>query len=248
MRDNASQACTCFAYGNGRGYDHRMTEAARTWMDGDMKGAGVGARAGGTGAGAGAVTSTRDIARAAVRARLVEVALDLFRREGFDQVTVNKVSAAAGVSRSTFLRYFASKEDAILLAFDTQDEQAADAVRSWPPAEDEWAALRHAMRLNLGPFRQAPEDVLPLARLLEETPALAAGRREKQVRWRDALARALAERAGEPASAVPPVRTLVRAAAAVECLNIAVEQWTRSEGRADLDALLDRAFEALRGE
>ncbi|MFD8963850.1 TetR/AcrR family transcriptional regulator [Streptomyces sp. NPDC059568] len=45
-------------------------------------------------------TSTRDIARAAVRAELAQVAFDLFRREGFDRVTVNDVAAAAGVSRS----------------------------------------------------------------------------------------------------------------------------------------------------
>lgn len=37
------------------------------------------------------------------------MAFELFRREGFDYVTVNDVAAAAGVSRSTFLRYFGSK-------------------------------------------------------------------------------------------------------------------------------------------
>ncbi|MFE2038699.1 hypothetical protein ACFXBB_36850 [Streptomyces scopuliridis] len=37
----------------------------------------------------------------------------------------------------------------------------------------------------------------------------------------------------------------VRAAAAVDCLNIAVNHWTASGGRLDLDGLLDEAFAAL---
>ncbi|MET7482298.1 TetR family transcriptional regulator [Streptomyces sp. NPDC005538] len=194
------------------------------------------------------LTSTRDIARAAVRARLAEVAFELFRREGFDRVTVNEVSAAAGVSRSTFLRYFATKEEAILSAFDKQDALASQALLDCPVDQDDWTALRHAMSTTLDPFRRAQQEFLPLARLVESTPALSAGRREKQVAWRDALARALAERAGGSASEAPPLHALVRAAAAVECMNIAVSQWTRSDGRADLDEMLDAAFAALREE
>ncbi|XUL93881.1 TetR family transcriptional regulator [Streptomyces galilaeus] len=192
------------------------------------------------------MASTRDIARAAVRARLAEVAFDLFRREGFDKVTVNEVSAAAGVSRSTFLRYFSSKEDAILSAFETQDALAEQALRTCPADQDDWTALQHAMSTTLEPFRQAQQEHLPLARLIENTPALTAGRREKQVGWRDALARVLAERAGGSASEAAPLHTLVRAAAAVECMNIAVAQWARSDGHANLDDLLDATFSALR--
>ncbi|MFC8512765.1 TetR family transcriptional regulator [Streptomyces sp. NPDC057257] len=213
-----------------------MSEAARTSSktSGPSKAAGPG------------MTSTRDIARAAVRARLAEVAFDLFRREGFDRVTVNEVSAAAGVSRSTFLRYFTSKEDAILSSFDAQDELAEQALLACPADQDDWTALQHAMSTTLEPFRRAQREFLPLARLVENTPALTAGRREKQVVWRDALARALAARAGGSASEAPPLPALVRAAAAVECMNIAVAQWARSDGNAGLDDLLDAAFAALR--
>jgi AcrR family transcriptional regulator len=77
------------------------------------------------------------IARTAVRAQLAQVALDLFGSEGFDRVTVNDLAAATGVSRSTFLRYFASKEEAVLAAFDEQGERVADALRARPGDEDD---------------------------------------------------------------------------------------------------------------
>ncbi|WP_225858877.1 TetR family transcriptional regulator [Streptomyces albicerus] len=130
-------------------------------------------------------TSTRDIARAAIRAELAQVAFELFRRQGFDKVTFDGLAKAAGVSRSTFLRYFGTKEDAVLCA------------RSL----------------------------------------------EKQNGWRPAIAQALTERTdpSRPATLGP----LVRAAAAVDCLNIAVNHWTASDGSVDLDDLLDEAFAAL---
>lgn len=80
--------------------------------------------------------TTRGIARAAVRAELAQVAFDLFRRNGFDKVTLDDLASAAGISRSTFLRYFRTKEDAVLGGFDAQGEKLAAALRDRPAALD----------------------------------------------------------------------------------------------------------------
>jgi len=188
-------------------------------------------------------SSTRDIARAAVRAELAQVAFELFRREGFERVTVNELAAAAGVSRSTFLRYFGSKEDAVLGAVDAQGEQIAEAVRARPAAEDDWTALRRALDPIVEHHRRDPAGTLTLSRLIMQTPALCARSQEKQNGWRPVIAQALAERSGaaEPTTLAP----LVRAAAAVICLNIAVNHWTAAEGGLVLDDLLDETFAAL---
>ncbi len=42
-----------------------------------------------------------------------------------------------------------------------------------------------------------------------------------------------------------PLETSVAAAAALDCLIIAIEYWVQSDGERDLDQLLDRAFAAL---
>ena len=188
-------------------------------------------------------TNTRDIARAAVRAELAQVAFELFRTQGFEKVTVNDLAEAAGVSRSTFLRYFGSKEDAILGAVGAQGEQIAAALLARPADEDDWTALRRALDAILEHHRQDPSGALAVSRLIMQTPALCARSQEKQTGWRPAIAQALAERTGpsRPAGLSP----LVRAAAAVDCLNIAVNHWTAADGRLDLDELLDEAFAAL---
>ncbi|MFI6251967.1 TetR family transcriptional regulator [Streptomyces sp. NPDC051016] len=192
---------------------------------------------------AAARTNIRDIARAAVRTELGLVAFELFRRDGFDKVTIDDLAKAAGVSRSTFLRYFGTKEDAVLSAFDTHGERVASALSGRPADEDDWTALRRALGTAIEPYHQDPNASLAMARLVRDTPALCARQLEKQHGWRPALARALAEREG---STLPPtVGHWVRASAALDCLNVAVDHWSDSDGRLDLVALLDEAFAAL---
>lgn len=186
---------------------------------------------------------TRDIARAAVQAELAQVALDLFLREGFDKVTLDDLAAAAGVSRSTFLRYFGSKEEAVLSVFDAHGRQVADAVRARPADEDDWTALRRGLDVAIEQYRQDPARALTMTRLVLDTPALCARQLEKQRGWWPALANALVERADSPQ---PPTSVIsVKAAAALDCLNIALDHWTASDGRLDLVDLLDQAFAAL---
>ncbi|MFE3071409.1 TetR family transcriptional regulator [Streptomyces sp. NPDC059247] len=188
-------------------------------------------------------TGTRGIARAAVQAELAHVAFDLFRRQGFDKVTVDDLAAAAGVSRSTFLRYFRSKEEAVLGAFDAQGEKLAAALRARPAAENDWTALRRALDTALEPYRQDPEHSLALLSLVASTSALCARRLEKQDSWRTLLAQALADRTGDTRPAT--LAESVRAAAALDCLNIALEHWSTDGATTDLDALVDQAFTVL---
>src|SRR6478735_9063268 len=59
------------------------------------------------------VTEVGGDMRADTRARVEKAALDLFTLKGFEQVIIDDVAAAAGISRRTFFRYFATKADAV---------------------------------------------------------------------------------------------------------------------------------------
>ena len=65
--------------------------------------------------------ASREIARAAVQAELSLAAYDLVVEKGYDNVTLDDMAAAGGVSRSTFLRYFRTKDQAILVALQNFD-------------------------------------------------------------------------------------------------------------------------------
>ncbi|MEU1940477.1 TetR family transcriptional regulator [Streptomyces coeruleorubidus] len=56
----------------------------------------------------------RERRRLATQAEIENAALDLFEKQGFERTTVDDIAAAAGVSQSTFFRYFRTKEDVAL--------------------------------------------------------------------------------------------------------------------------------------
>ncbi|MFQ6396219.1 TetR family transcriptional regulator [Nocardia sp. KC 131] len=190
-----------------------------------------------------AIGRTRTIARAAVRADISQAAFELTRERGFHNITVDDMAAAAGVSRSTLLRYFGSKEEAVLSAFDAHADRFAAALRARPLDEDEWTALRRSMEGVIEYYMEDPVGALSISKLILETPALSGRQLEKTHTWRPSLTTALADRAG--LSGPAPIALAVKVAAALECLNIAVERWAAGDGKPDLEALLDEGFDAL---
>ncbi|MYS49409.1 TetR family transcriptional regulator, partial [Streptomyces sp. SID6013] len=92
-----------------------------------------------------APVGTREIGRHAVRAELARVAFNRFCLTGFNQVTFADLAEAAGVSRSTFLRYFGTKEDVVLFVFDPVGDVIADALDAERADEDDWSRLRGAL-------------------------------------------------------------------------------------------------------
>ena len=64
-----------------------------------------------------------------VRSEIWNTAVDLFAQHGYDRTTIDDIATAAGVSRRTFFRYFASKEDVMVQATDTYGDLLVDAVK-----------------------------------------------------------------------------------------------------------------------
>jgi AcrR family transcriptional regulator len=68
-----------------------------------------------------------------VRGEIWNAAVDLFSRNGYDRTTVEEIADAAGVSRRTFFRYYASKDDLMVKAIDSYGDLLASAIRSATP-------------------------------------------------------------------------------------------------------------------
>jgi AcrR family transcriptional regulator len=187
--------------------------------------------------------STRAIGRAAIRDQLGKVALHRFLDSGFDGVTFDDLAGEAGVSRSTVLRYFGSKEDVVLYVFDPLEEQMTQALAARPRSEDDWTALRHAVAPAVALLEDDAAGGLARLRLVWSTPALSARLHEKQAIWRPALTGLLAERnAGVD---TPTITLRTRAMAALGCVMVAYDSWVEGDGEAHLTELTDDAFSAL---
>src|ERR1700734_34618 len=111
-------------------------------------------------------SGSRAVARAAVQAELSLAAYELVVEKGYGNVTLDDMATAGGVSRSTFLRYFRTKDQAILVALEAHVARMADTLRARPREEDDWSALRAAIEAFVGPiYRKNPAGAQAFSRL-----------------------------------------------------------------------------------
>ena len=69
-----------------------------------------------------------------VSGAILDAALDLFQHKGFDETAVDDIAQAAGVSRRSFFRYFAAKDDLLANSVIEYGDALADATQSAPKA------------------------------------------------------------------------------------------------------------------
>ncbi|BDZ65075.1 TetR/AcrR family transcriptional regulator [Agromyces mangrovi Wang et al. 2018] len=184
---------------------------------------------------------TRVIAQTAVRNSLVQATLDLVSERGYENVTLEDLAAATGVSRSTYLRHVGSKADAVVEGLMNVGDRVADRLRERPHDEDTWTALRRSLDDVVEAQSGASERALDLLATTWTSPSLSAAMWLRRTSWRSALAAALAER--EPHLTLLASHTA--AAAALGCLDVALELWSASHPHTPFSEVLDEAFRAI---
>jgi AcrR family transcriptional regulator len=181
--------------------------------------------------------------RQLVSDELKVAALQLLAAKGFDAVTVDQIVAAAGVSRRTFFRYYASKEDVVVEMLETLGEQICHELSGRPAQEPPAVALRHAMLVAILDCAGNTEKALPVVQLVLRTPALYARFLERQAGWRDNLAAELARRLGLDLQT--DLYPGLAAGIALTATEDVVRRWAASEGEADPLELTERAFAVI---
>lgn len=112
------------------------------------------------------------------RAVLIDAAVELCLSNGYEQTTVEQISAAAEVSPRTFSRYFATKDAVFLTLIEDYVEQVAHELASIPLGIGPLEALRvaHVATLNRvakRPTARLSEDrIVVMLRIINASDAL----------------------------------------------------------------------------
>jgi AcrR family transcriptional regulator len=139
----------------------------------------------------------RERKKAKTRASIQEHALRLFRAQGYEETSIEKIAEAAEVSPSTVFRYFPTKPD--LVIYDDLDERMIEAFRSQPPALNAVQALRASFRSGFGGL--AGEEMalqLERERLMRSVPELQSAMLGEFARTVGEIADLVAERSRRP--------------------------------------------------
>jgi AcrR family transcriptional regulator len=171
---------------------------------------------------------------------LQRVALELVRARGFDHVTTDDIAAAAEVSKTTFYRYFDSKEAVVLGKSADKLEQMRAALAERPESEPPLTAVRNAVLSMAEHFQIEREQRIEVGHLIHDTPALAMRNLEHHAAWQTVLAEYLAERLGEQPG---DLRPRVLAANVTSTLRAAIDHWIDGDGKNDLPSVVADALQ-----
>ncbi|MER6911114.1 TetR family transcriptional regulator [Streptomyces sp. NPDC000594] len=208
----------------------------------------------------------RERKRLRTRRALVETALARYARDGFERTTLDDLTDEVEISKRTFFRYFASKEDVALAPekefwaeFLKVLEASTEAELTGPVLGTLHRALITALeRMGDEWERRFAES----RRLVERTPALAAHSLQHCAETAEAILALLSVRLGPLVAddACPPetpetpgmdgLRLRIALEITVAAFRCALHAWSTGPadaGRPELIALTDRAFAAVPG-
>jgi AcrR family transcriptional regulator len=188
----------------------------------------------------------RERTRRAVRDELAQLAKDLFVEKGYDETTIDDLAAAAGMSKRTFFRYFASKEELVMGKYEILGEQLAEDLAARPADEPLWASLRHMFGrvVEYCESEARGSTAVAMENIVRDHPALNASYLERVSRMQDLVLEQVRTRNGRQDPTDP--RTPAIVGAAFSCLIAAWSTWLTSNQARPFGDLLDQAMDAIR--
>jgi AcrR family transcriptional regulator len=191
-----------------------------------------------------ALVGLRERKKTQTREAIVNAALDLFERNGYDATTVEEIAEAADVSPRTFFRYFDTKLDTVMTHKDAgQDTDFGELLWARPPDEGPIEATRHVMQESMVEMLTENPTHVRQTRIMLATPSLPASAREHFNEHEAELARGFARRLDLPDDAL---QAHVMAAMVGNAIWTVATRWVAEDTPPErLSAMLDEALDLL---
>lgn len=177
--------------------------------------------------------------------RLQQAALALMIDRGFDAVSIDDICEAADVSKTTYYRYFETKEDVLLGRAGEKFEVLRAAFAECPPEESLIDAARYACSGFAEQIQADRETKLLVSRITRSTPSLAARNLCHFQQWEELLRDEAELRA--PAG-TDPLLSWVQANTVAAAVRAASDYWLDHGAERPLGELIDTALTSLRDD
>ncbi|MGW2771895.1 TetR/AcrR family transcriptional regulator [Streptomyces olivaceoviridis] len=171
--------------------------------------------------------------------RLVVAAVDLFTEQGYDATTVTQIAERAGVTKSTFFRYFSDKRELLVAGQETLSRLLADGITEAPASASPLQAVAAGLERASSAMGPANRELGPRLKA-----AVAAS---TELQERDALKSvglAAAMTAALIARGVPEPTAHLAAELGVLAFKRGYAQWSESD-RDGTEGLAPHALAAL---
>lgn len=167
------------------------------------------------------------MSKASARERLAQAAFELFDERGYEQTTVDGITERAGLGRTTFFRYYRSKEDVIFPDHDLMLKQLKDRLNAASHGTA-LIAVSDAVRLVLLHYLEEGDAARRRYALTSTVPALRDREIASVARYQRLFREFITDWIGEDTESAS-LRAEVMAAAVVAAHNHVLRRWLRGE-------------------
>jgi AcrR family transcriptional regulator len=176
------------------------------------------------------------------RGAVEAAALDLLLRDGYEATTVQAITDAAGVGRTTFFRYFGTKSGVVWAEFDRAIDRLNRALADVRAGDVMTTVQAAVVEMNRQSQDASPDSWLARFRVLDGDPALAGEAAAHWRAWADVITAYVQRHGG--ARVTPSLAAAI--GGAVQAAYVAVLRgWSAADdGDVDLDEL-QRALHPL---
>lgn len=170
----------------------------------------------------------RELKALRTREAIVDAALSLCAKQGYDETTMEEIAAAAEVGTSTLYRYFPTKDQILLDGMMEGEGQLAGYLNARPASEDVATALGEALNAYFVDAESHEQRIFLLRAVLDRTTAPRARLWDAWARERTMLEKAIARRLG---LAHPDLRARLAAHCALMVVEMALDAWREDPSR-----------------
>jgi AcrR family transcriptional regulator len=187
--------------------------------------------------------SLRTLRRDYTKGEIARVAMQLFARDGFTEVTVEQIADEVGISPRTFFRYFATKEDVVFHDDQRIRRRLVRALAARPKSEGAVTALRQAYLATSSVAPADREHVVMQSRVRNAHEPLRARGHGLQSFGDPQLVEMVAGRMGVDPARDPRPETIVVAISSVA--SAAFSRWVDGGGVGDASVQVAAAIELV---
>ncbi|MFF0747470.1 TetR/AcrR family transcriptional regulator [Streptomyces sp. NPDC004111] len=171
------------------------------------------------------VPGLRERKKQATKVALSEAAVRLAAEHGAENVTVEAISSAAGVSPRTFFNYFESHDDAFLMIDAEVGQRIRRALREAPAEIPVLEVLRDAFLAELTDVAERHEVWSLRAKVFQRSPYLLVRGLGAHMAEERELAQAVADRLGSAAGDRVGLYPRLVASVATAAIRTSIEDW-----------------------
>jgi AcrR family transcriptional regulator len=183
----------------------------------------------------------RETKKERTRAQLLEAALALIGKKGFEQTTIHEIADAVQVSARTFIRYFPAKEDVVVAWVEDEFaiivEELANCPRDVPP----FRAASAVMRAAVERYETRGAFFLTIEKVIAASPDMTARKAARGNALVRELGEILAQRMGLDAGSSLTPNLIAGTVFAV--VGAAIRSWVAQDGQCSLVGLYDEALD-----